>query len=151
MWRAISQSKPLKYGILLIPNIAFCAGGYLYYDRSQKLDNPITHRALKVLASDKRVVDFCGSNIKPGWRIQKKVSPKFDTIQSDKDGTTVYSFNISGGSGKLKTVITADHALHGSLKIFNEELEEHKVKKEKKEKDYDVKDFEDNWPIDLEE
>ena len=100
-------------------------------------------RALKVLQADKRVVDFCGENIKPGWFIKRKIDKK--------EGTIVYNFNVTGGSGKLKTTVTADHALHGSLKIFNEELEEHNRKKLEGAPGYDVKDFEDNWPIDLEE
>lgn len=143
MLSVINNSRPLKYFVISIPVTLAGTGAYFYFDRVQKLDHPVAKRALKVLQADKRVVDFCGDNIKPGWFIKRKIDAK--------EGTVVYNFNVTGGSGKLKTTITADHALHGSLKIFNEELEEHNKKKLENVAGYDVKDFEDNWPIDLEE
>ncbi|CAI2372594.1 unnamed protein product [Moneuplotes crassus] len=143
MFTTLSSTKGFAIGLCATSLTTIGGSFYLYNDRKKKLDSPIAQRALKVLLSDKRVVDFCGENIKPGYFITTK--------ENKKEGSKTYTFKISGGSGKLKTVITADSAFHGSLKIFNEELEEHHQKKETKEKDYDVEDFEDNWPIDLEE
>jgi hypothetical protein len=142
MINILQTSSILRYAAYSSPILLTGGIGYLYYDRKKKLEHPIVKRTLKVLESDKRVIDFCGNKIKPGILVKKKV---------DKEGTVTYKFNISGSSGKLKTDVTADFALHSSLKIFNEELEEHTQKKEAKESGYDVVDFEDNWPIDLEE
>lgn len=135
-------SRVAKYSLYSMPLITGYAG-YRFYDKRQKvLADPIAINALQVLKSDKRVLDFCGENLKPGW----KVSRKEDT----KEGTVTFNFNVSGGSGKLKTTVVADYALHGSLKIFNQELEEHHQKKATDPK-YDANEFEENWPIDLEE
>lgn len=143
MMNILQSNKLLRYTALSIPAVLGGSVALLYYNRVQKLDHPVMQRAMKVLESDKRVVDFCGENIKAGNWIKKSIDRK--------EGTIKYSFKVSGGSGKLKTVVNADHALHGSLKIFNEELDEHIQKKNAQEPGYDIKDFEDNWPIDLEE
>ena len=67
----LSQYPILKYFAYSTP-LVIGATSYLFFEnRKSKLDNPITERALKVLQSDKRVVDFCGDNIQPGWVIKK--------------------------------------------------------------------------------
>ena len=67
----LAQSPLLKYSVYSIPFALSGAWYYFYEDRKTKLDNPITERAIKVLQSDKRVVDFWGDNIQPGWMIKK--------------------------------------------------------------------------------
>uniref|UniRef100_A0A7S3JE05 Uncharacterized protein n=1 Tax=Euplotes harpa TaxID=151035 RepID=A0A7S3JE05_9SPIT len=131
----------MKANLIIVPLYLSYMGHKYYRDRKDNLENPITQRALTVLKADKRVVDFCGENIAPGYKVKK----------TENDGIVTYTFKVSGSSGKLNTVVTADYASHSSLKIFSDELEEHHKKKEAQLPDYDAKDFEDNWPIDLEE
>lgn len=56
-------------------------------------------RALEVLKQDKRVVDYCGFNLKPGYIIKKE--------KRDED-TIKFSFKIKGESGHLDTILFGD-------------------------------------------
>ena len=47
------------------------------------------------------------------------------------------------------TTVIGDFVEHANLKIFNDELLEHESKLDQE--GYDAEDFQDNWPIDLEE
>ena len=117
----------------MLLNFVYFKQIYRYNKRKQDLDHPVAQYAMQILYSDKRVMDFCGEEVKPGWYVKKKYD--------EKEGTISYNFNIGGGSGKLKTTIIADYATHGSLKIFDQELKEHFSKKAT-DKNYDFNEFE---------
>jgi len=97
---------------------------------------------MTVLKSDKRVVDFCGDDLKPGWFITEK--------KEVGDGNSIkYRMSVKGNSGKLNTVIIGDCIEHSSLQYFNDEVETHQKKIGTE--GYDEEEFVANWPLDLEE
>lgn len=61
-------------------------------------------RALSALNSDKRVIDFCGAEVQPGWIISKKANPGDNWVKFD--------LAIKGSAGKLKTTIIGDYLEH---------------------------------------
>ena len=63
-------SQILKLSLPLV--IALPTGYYLYAQRRDYLSDPVMKRAMLHLKNDKRVLDFCGEDLKPGWIISKK-------------------------------------------------------------------------------
>ena len=64
-------------------------------------------RAMLNLQKDKRVIDFCGESIKPGWIISKKQQPNDNWVKFD--------LTVKGLSGKLKTTVIGDYLKHNEL------------------------------------
>ena len=97
---------------------------------------------MSVLKTDKRVVDFCGDDLKAGWFINEK--------KEAGDGNSIkYKFSVKGNSGRLNTVIIGDSIEHSSLQYFNKEVVDHEEKIGTE--GYDEAEFVANWPLDLEE
>jgi hypothetical protein len=44
---------------------------WTYKRRNENMSHPVMERAIASLKNDKRVIDFCGDDIKPGWIITK--------------------------------------------------------------------------------
>jgi hypothetical protein len=54
----------------MIPFIVASPVGYWAYNKRQTaISHPVMTRSFLHLAKDQRVVDFCGSNLKPGYWI----------------------------------------------------------------------------------
>lgn len=115
---------------------------YNYYKRNEYLETPVMRRALKVIKSDKRVLDYCGDNLQVGWSLKEK--KKSAESQS-------FHFQMKGSAGSLDTVVVADAVEHSNLQYFDNEIGEHLKKKEAKDEKYNASDFEKEWPLDLEE
>lgn len=97
---------------------------------------------MSVLKTDKRVVDFCGDDLKPGWFITEK--------KEIGDGNSIkYKLSVKGNSGRLNTLIIGDCIEHSSLEYFNNEVLDHEKKLGTE--GYDAEEFVANWPLDLEE
>lgn len=84
------------------------------------------------LRKDRRVVDFCGEDIKPGWLIKQK--------QQKQDNWVKYELTVKGYSGKLKTTVIGDYLKHSELEILEQERVEYfKEKEEAKRKEQEAK------------
>eukprot|EP00347_Sterkiella_histriomuscorum_P020837 403336275 len=85
--------------------------------RSEFLADPVMQRAILNLQNDKRVIDFCGENIQPGWIISKKQQPS--------DNWVKYDLTVKGMSGKLRTTVIGDYLKHNELEILEQEREQY--------------------------
>ena len=63
----------LKLSLPLV--IALPVSYYTYACRRDYLKDPVMQRAMLHLKNDKRVLDFCGEDVRPGWIITKKELP----------------------------------------------------------------------------
>ena len=89
-----------------------------YKRRQDALNDPVLQRAMQHIRNDQRIIDFCGEEVRPGWIIQKKVSP-------NNENWVKYDLNVKGLSGKLKTTIIGDYLQHSELNILEKEREEY--------------------------
>merc|ERR1740117_811537 len=93
------------------------AGYWAYNKRESALQHPVMRRALLELQKDPRVHDFCGENLRPGWRMTTNEDPV--------DNYITLKFNIKGSSGELGTSVIADYLTHRELTILEAERVEH--------------------------
>ena len=93
------------------------AGSYVLYKRNEYLNDPVLQRAILHLDKDKRVIDFCGENVKPGWLITRE--------RQNSENWVKFSFNSVGSSGNLKTTVIGDYMHHKDLLELEEERREY--------------------------
>ena len=71
------------------------------------MSDPVLIRALEHLKTDKRVVDFCGEDIKPGWMINRESKPG--------ENWKKFGLSVSGASGSLRATVIGDYLIHKEL------------------------------------
>jgi ribosomal protein S6E (S10) len=74
-------------------------------------------RAMLQMQKDKRVMDFCGENLKTGYWISVNEDPTENYIK--------FGFKIKGGSGDLGASIIADYLTHRELQILETERKDY--------------------------
>lgn len=111
----MSKFLKLSYGLPFVVTVP--TGYYAYAKRKEYLNDPIMRRALLNLKNDRRIVDFCGEDVKPGYIIKKKQMPNENWVK--------YDLNVKGLSGKLRTTVIGDYLTHGELSILEEERKDY--------------------------
>ena len=56
-------------GGTVLATIMSGGGYYMYVDRQKKIDHPVMRRGFLELQKDHRVRDYCGDDLKVGYRI----------------------------------------------------------------------------------
>lgn len=102
-------------------------GFWAYKKRETNLNHPVMKRAMLQLQQDKRVIDFCGDNLYPGYWISVNEDPVENYIK--------FGFTIKGSSGDLGTSIIADYLTHRELSILESERKDYFDQKSKLKKD----------------
>ena len=75
------------------------------------------------MQKDKRVIDFCGDNLYPGYWISVNEDPVENYIK--------FGFTIKGSSGQLGGSIIADYLTHRELSILENERKDYLDQKSK--------------------
>lgn len=70
-------------------------------------------RTIHELSNDSRVIDYCGYDLKPGWKININEDPTQNYVK--------FEFDIKGSSGYLGTSVIADYLTHRELQILENE------------------------------
>jgi hypothetical protein len=103
--------------------ISLPIGFWAYQKRETNLSHPVMRRAMLQLQKDKRVIDFCGENLRPGYWITVNEDPVENYIK--------FGFNIKGSSGDLGASIIADYLTHRELSILENERKDYFDQKSK--------------------
>ena len=109
MWKQVPLAFKAGLPLCMIGPV-----GYWYYDKRNKLlRSPVMQRTLQFLYKDQNVIDFCGENVKPTWRIQINEDPQ--------ENYAKYEFSIKGTGGTLGISVVGDYLTHKELSILEEE------------------------------
>ena len=72
----MATHQVMKVVSIAAPFATLSGGAYYWHlKRNEYLSDPVLSRALKHLAKDQRVADFCGEDIKPGFMITREKRP----------------------------------------------------------------------------
>ena len=108
----------MKFASIGVPTLMLGSGGYFWNKkRNEYLSDPVLNRALKHLKKDRRVSDFCGDNIEPGWIITRNKRPGENWVK--------YEMTIKGASGKLQAKVIGDYLTHQDFTVLELERQKH--------------------------